>query len=275
MTVDYPDFATPQAHATAIASTGAPLLHGVNPLAQALAVAAPVGGFPTQDFVIAKPGYVAQIKAVSAGQPTVPFLRVSLFWDDTPVGPNRTAVEAWIIPVTNSGGSTVRVFGKGPTKGGFLQMQFQNHDPALAATVTLTLIETTQHIARDDWRSDPIASVGTFVAPGGDPFANLLAGEAGQSIPASGSHQRLLPLYCGQVAFNLLQNAAVSLETTLTAQDPNAGNTIIYQNNGSTALTQGPLIVNLPRCPVLLNLGNLGTVATNLSWAMVPVEYAS
>lgn len=278
-TPDFPDFGLPQAHATAISTTGTPLLHGANVVQGANAVVCTPLGFQSPFQTVAKPGYIIAITAVSAGTPTSPWLRVSLFWFDTPNAQHGTAEEVWVIPVTTSGGSTIRVLGKGPTKGQSVTIQLHNTDGAVACTATYTFVETTQHIARDDWRSDPIASVAGQTAPAQqDPWALIMGAETGIAIGASAQHAVLLPLYAGQVALNLVNpNTTKNLGVTVQAVDPAlTGAAAQLFNEPLYAAETLHATINLPRCPCQLVLFNNQTVGiTGLSWSMQPIELAS
>lgn len=278
-TPDFPDFGLPQAHATAISTTGTPLLHGVNVIQGANLVNVPANGFASPFQTVAKPGYVIALQAVSVGTPTSPWLRVSLFWFDTPGGAHGTAEEVWVVPVTTSGGSVIRILGKGPTKGQSVTIQLHNTDGAVACNVTYTFLETTQHIARDDWRSDPIVSVAGQTAPAqSDPWALIMGAETGVAIGASASHGVLLPLYAGQVALNLVNpNTTKNLGITVQAVDPQlAGAAAQLFNEPVYALETLHATINLPRCPCQLVLFNNQTLGiTGLSWSMQPIELAS
>lgn len=278
-TPDFPDFGLPQAHATAISTTGTPLLHGVNVIQGANLVNVPANGFASPFQTVAKPGYVIALQAVSVGTPTSPWLRVSLFWFDTPGAAHGTAEEVWVVPVTTSGGSVIRILGKGPTKGQSVTIQLHNTDGAVACNVTYTFLETTQHIARDDWRSDPIASVAAqtpFAQQ--DPWALIMGAETGISIPASSSVGRLLPLYAGQVALNVVDGFATpNWGVTVQAIDPaltGAAAQLYNQPKLSVATLQAT--VNLPRCPCQVILFNLATVAQSaFALSVQPIEFAS
>lgn len=278
-TPDFPDFGLPQAHATAISTTGTPLLHGVNVIQGANVVNCPPGGFPSPFQTVAKPGYVIALQAVSEGTPTSPWLRVSLFWFDTPGAAHGTAEEVWIVPVTTNGGTPIRILGKGPTKGQSVTIQLHNTDGAVACDVTYTFLETTQHIARDDWRSDPIVSVnGQTPFAKQDPWALIMGAESGISIGASGSTGRLLPLYAGQVAINVVDGAATpNWGITVQAVDPAlTGALAQLYNQPKLSVATLQATVNLPRCPCQVILFNLATVAQSpFTVSVQPIEFAS
>lgn len=272
-TPDFPDYGTPQAHATAISTTGTPLLHGANTLDNHTTYNVPAGGFSSPFYVFSKPGYVAEISALATAGSAKPFLGLNLFWDNNAAGSHGVAQESWTLPAATG---QQRCCLKGPVKGGSATFQLHNLDTVNVMPVTVDLIETTHHIARDDMRCDPCATVPGFTGAGGDPFGNILGAQIAATVPASSFKQWLLPPYSGQVVYNLFQSGpAVSLTTTFQAQDFTAGQPIFFWHNADSGAVQGPFTVNLPRCPTVLTLTNNATTAATVNWAVIPVEYAS
>lgn len=270
---DYPDFGTPQAHATAISTTGTPLLHGTDILDPHTTYTVAASGFQSPFYVVHKPGYLLQVVATCNAASTKPFMGVKLFWKTDSAGSNGIAQESWVIPASTAG---LRSMLKGPVKGASFTLQLHNLDTVNSMTAVVDALDSTHHIARDDMRGDPCASVPTFTSAGGDPLNNILGDVIAGTIPASSFKSWLMPAYAGQVAINMFQSSpAVSLTTTLQAQGDVAGQPIIFWHGPDTNAIQGPFTINTPRCPTVLTITNNGTAACTINWAAVQVEFAS
>lgn len=264
----------------AVAAAGVPLLHGVtNRLnavpggSGAITVAHGATQFP---FIptIAKPGYVVSISGTTASAATVPFAGVSLFWKDSVTGA-QTAQENWFVPVTQGG--TLGVYGKGPVKGNECSLGITNYDPAQSMTLDVQFWETTHHVSRDDWRSSTPNNVPGFTAANSDPFAGILANANTVAFAAGATSTLLLPLYSGAALLNVEQTASQTLTISVYPLDAGLGITVtppIYQTS-SSAISIGPQLLTLPRCPCILQIKNTGSSLTNVSYAMQILEYAS
>jgi len=296
MTADYPDWGALQAmqtfitdlnlasqtlQATAaqiadeISDTGTPLLHGTAILDAHTAYTVAAESYESPFYTFQKPGYNITVSASISGSATIPFIRARMIWWATTAGADQIAEEDWYIPATSSG--TVNIYGKGPVKGQALTLQLYNYDPSYTATVTVDLLNTTQHIARDDWRTDRPASVPGFTAAPADPFAGVLALASVVSLGAGDTSTLLLPLYAGAALLNVTQSGGRSVTVNVYPLDPQVGITVtppVYTIT-TTDDAIGPVLLVLPRCPCILQFTNHGTSGTNISYTMQVLEYAS
>ena len=150
---DYQDFQTPQAHATAIAATGVPLLHNANALASQTAQnIGPNSTQATAQINTTQPSYEFQIGAIVAAAPTVPFLLVTFQWSDILSGALIEQLRFW-IPAGNPTSGPV-VFGRGPSLASALHILLFNPDPAKAMTVAYNLLQSSRVFDKDVWHID-------------------------------------------------------------------------------------------------------------------------
>lgn len=260
------------------ATGGTPLLTGPNTLINQDSVTVAAGGGLQNLFTsTTRPGYIIHIKASIAATATIPFLKVTMFWQNVATGEN-VAEEVWYVPASSSG--TINVYGKGPMKANSLVVQLENPDPADAITAVVTVLETTHHVARDDWRSDVPNNVPGFTAIGlSDPFALILGSAVNNAAPANSVFTYLLPLYAGQVEISVTQSVAQAMFIDVFALDPTlvgAGFTglPILVETSPAAKTVGPFPLYLPRCPCMIQIGT-GTAASNVQTTVTSLEYAS
>lgn len=254
---------------------GTPLLHGVKSVYSSGSQVIPASGtFTTPNITITKPGYLirvtAQMSAANAVQPTV---KADLSWTVAATGTPITAQEQWYLPAASV--SAMRTDGRGPTKGDTLSIVFTNGDTVDTCTIFVNVWETTQHIARDDWRSTGSVASAAGGAIANQNFANLIASDS-FSVPAATTITKNLPLYCGQAAIFLNQNTAAGSQVSI-----NPGS-IFSSTFLATSLVldwtvQGHVvtIVNLPRGYVQLLAFNNGAAAAPCAVSIIPVEFAS
>lgn len=257
---------------------GTRLIHGVNALLSAAQVTAAGNGsasFPT--VAVNRPGYLIRVDAnYSGAAPTNPFTAINVSWlDDT--GTVTMAEEQWIIPVSISG-TSCEISGDGPTKGQYCLITVTNLDTTVSVTVTITLLETTHHIARDDWRQMNMPAIpGQTLAPFAFPRGGILIAAVGGafSVPAHTQFTYLLPLYAGQVWFNFLANTALQIDL-ITAlpilQAPGNPGIILWQDTSLTAI-QIDLVT--PRVPCALQVNNQSAAAITFAICGAILEFAS
>ncbi len=132
---DYPDWGVPQAQATDISLTGAPLLRLTSNLGNATGVNVPAGGQVSLLALAAvnQPSYEATFVVnlpVNAG--TIPFLAVTFSWVDATSGQSAD-IEVFIVPSGNGPAGPIRCYVMGPARGSQLTVTVTNLDPAQAA----------------------------------------------------------------------------------------------------------------------------------------------
>ena len=186
---------------------GMPLLHGVRQVFSVTnQVIAASGTFNSGVITLTRPGYLFRILAqMSQVGAVLPSVSCDLTWKVGGVSGPATAEEQWYVPA--GGSTTKRTTGRGPTKGDTVTIAFTNGDAAASVTITVTVWETTQHMARDDWRSDGAVSSSGASAITQQISTNNLGNDS-FNVPASTSLIRNLPLYAGQANIWINQNVA-------------------------------------------------------------------
>lgn len=178
---------------------GTPLLHGARQVYSSGAqVIAPSGTFTSPAITITRPGYLIRVTVSMSGTNAVqPTVSCDLSWRIGGSGGSVAAEELWYM--IGGGNSSRRTAGRGPTKGDTVFLTFTNGDATDSATINVVMFETTQHVARDDWRCNDAApsSGGATTAPH-DINALVLWSET-VTIGAGATIKRNLPLYSGQV----------------------------------------------------------------------------
>lgn len=269
MTVsDYPDFQTPQKHATDISNTGVPLLRFTNNLGFA-ASATLVGAANVTllaSMAVNQPGYEVSITvSMPAGTGTVPFIRLSLQWLDS-VSNIQMARRDVVLACGNAAGNALTYYIRGPMHGNRMLIKAVNLDPAVTATITWTANQTSHVFEHDEAIQNAYAGTAPngYANPAGVVTANLVAYTAA-TIAASGSEIYLCALYAGDVILNVdgisaLQNMKVELfdpsgYITGTANSPIFGVDVTAGGSLSQQLT-------LPFSPLLLKVTNLSTAGS-------------
>lgn len=171
---DFPDFATPQAHATAIAATGVPLLSAPGTLITALLQnVAANGGTLTQFATFTQVGYALNIITSFPAAATNPFVEVALIWTDAVSG--TVYDEAHYFVPGASGASGFTVLANGIVKSSRLEVIVTNLDAAQAATVSLLVAQDSVSRDHDRWYFRNAADNGLAVQ--GQTVATLLDDE--------------------------------------------------------------------------------------------------
>lgn len=254
---------------------GTPLLHGVKPVfTVAGQVIGPGASFSTGFVTVTKPGYVINIRAnMGAVLAAVPFILADVEWRVNASGTIDSAEELWYIPGGNN--TNRRTTGKGPTKGDRMQVTFTNGDAVNSVTLSCIIWETTQHIARDDWRSDAPTPSTTAGAIKHDTLANILANDS-FNVNAATTQVRNLPLYSGAANIWISSNGTAGSEITIVpVGDFNLATPQQVASLDWTQPFRSPVPLTLPRCPCQLQAINTGAGAVTLQVSMTALEYAS
>lgn len=265
---DYPDWQTPQAHATQIAATGVPLLRGTNNLGT-LALTA-LGGGNTVTLIsttsINQPGYEAAfVLWFPAGSGTLPFLQLAFIWTDSASG--LTVFQRDVV-IAGGNGSTNPIRSRmwGPVQGNQLQVVAFNVDPTFTATFDWTVNQTSHVFEHDYAMQAAYASTAPngFTNPLGMPATNLIAKHS-PTIAASGTDKVLLGLYFGDVQLDI-DNTSSAQSVTVQLQDPagfatgTAGATVWKQVVAAGGTLTQPM--SLPATPMLLEMQNTATAGS-------------
>lgn len=289
-TPDYPDWGDPAAIAASIATGnpggkpgGTPLLTGwtgfVINTSQVITFAG--GPYDTGPVAIANPGYcglinVGTVNASSAA----PWVSVECRFIDKATG-SIVGRQLWTLPGTTATAGRPYTI-SGPTRGDTIRFIITNNDVNFPITVKLQVGTTTQHIARDDWRSVPLPTfLGTvpgFTQPAADPLSLHL----GYVIPTALAANTQGPLYlipgmyAGQAYLTWTNSAQQPLTVVLEAYDaPSFSVPTVYEVIGNSQPAVTDQLVTLPRAPCVLFFTNTGTLSTNIGWSLIAQEYAS
>lgn len=272
---DYPDWQTPQAHATQISVTGVPLLTKSTNIINDVNRNVPFGGGKVtiaSNVGVTQIGYEIAITAlISSLAPTLPILTVDMTWTDS-VSSTVVGHETWNVPIGSSGAGSLHV-GTGPTKGNLLTVKLANNDSAQNATVTTVVNQNSRVYGRDDWRTESFNAIPNATLPLHDQQGNTLLDFLSASLGALGSVSRILPLYAGSVS--IAYSSAVSKTGTLqlTNLDPAVGAAGIYTLLTIPASNITQLAkVSLPRAVCNLTLADTSNTSGNSLQAMIIVD---
>lgn len=281
MSVDYADYQTPQANATAISITGVPLL--ANPASlysvssqvvtagasatlnnAASSASTYVGGYLSYELRIA-----LTVNALSLN----PFMAFTLAWTDTPGG-NVLYREEWIIP-GNSAGS-LECVGTGPVRANYLTVSVTNEDASNSMTITQFVLygnsRPAVNINPDLRNTINAAAPPTFVTSAAGRNWDGVIGWFSSTLAASGTRTLMAGLYNGPVIVAItVAGTGPSLSVAPQAWIPGQGLGQIGQSVvvGTSALSQ-QLQVNCPRSPLVLALtNNNGTNAVTYTISVI------
>ena len=275
MTVlDYPDFQTPQAHATAISTTGAPLLTLAGTLLTSTVFTLTGGqSQSTSALTVTQLGYEVRFKLSIGSTATIPFVDVTLIWTDA-AGANIVAQETWMLPCGS--GANYIVTGTGPTKGSMLTVTVSNQDPAITATVTVIVLTNSRIYRRDRWIAGTTVAVPTFIIPGGDPRRSILCVIDGVSVGVGVTISRLLPPYHGDVLIYCEQSGVGAANSTAKFQVAPTGvlgTGDLWSGSPTGGAGTGLSVVHrFPRCCTLFSFTNSGTVSASITLKVIMLD---
>jgi hypothetical protein len=275
MTVaDYPDFTTPQAHATAISITGVPLLALAGTLLTSQVFNVPASSSLSSSVLpITQLGYEISLACSIPNTATVPFVDVDLLWTD-PTGMITVAQEKWSLPCASTG--TFTQVGTGPTKGAQLQLKLTNQDPAQIATVTAVILSNSRVYNRDRWMPVTLANIPTFTGLAGDPRREVLGLVDALSVGAGLTATRLVPPYHGDVLLycDQLGNAAANSTASLSLAPSSAlGSAALWSGSPTAGVGAGlSQLLRLPRCCTVFKYVNSGAGAAVVNLRLIMLD---
>lgn len=223
---DYADYQTPQAHASAIASTGAPLLRltgaGTANNSQTLGGASSVNLLTALPW--SQPGWeVTILLNLPAAAGTKPWAVLAFTWLD-PSGVYQTGSDNVILTAGNGPTNALLFFGRGPAKGGQLTLVLQNIDPAQTLTYSWGIFPASNVWGDTRWKQLSYAATAPvgFSNPGGDPVNGIIA--AIKPTLVNGSPQsRLIALANGEWSV-ATDNSGQANSVTVTIADASSVN---------------------------------------------------
>lgn len=271
---DFADWNAPQAHASAIAATGVPLLSAAGTLISALlqSVAA-AGGTLTKTATFTQTGWALNIITNFPAAATVPFVEVTMTWED-PVTAAIYGEDHYFIP-GSSGASGFTVLANGVVKSGVLNVTVTNLDPAQIATVSLLVSQDSVTRAADRWAWRNSADNGLTIPA--NTLATLPDDESslgilnGVTIPASSNATWLFGMAPGKLItlsgfMTVVTPANVNFQVRSVPSSVFGGNAYLAfllpaSNDFTFTFTAG-------RAPMSLKVTNTGTVAGALNVMM-------
>lgn len=269
MTVaDYPDWQTPQAHATQISVTGVPLLRATNTLSKGSGNTL-AGGASEQLLVstsVNQPGYEVGISvSMPAGTGTLPFLALTLyFWDSaTGLFADRRDV---VVPCGNGPGNAIACYLRGPMHGDMFRVDATNLDPAVTATIQWFANQTSHVYERDEARQFAYAASAPngFTNPTGVQSTNDVA-HASPTVAASSTSTVLCGLFSGDVYLNVY-NPSSTVTAVIDVRDPAgyASGAVASRMFNMSVAAQSSLsaAISLPFTPVTISVTNTATIGT-------------
>lgn len=206
MTVDYPDYGTPQAHADRIFVTTVPLASKSNVVINdGPTVIAAAGVNSIAPVAIGQIGYEVSFTVLVQAGSITPYCTADLTWTDSASG-LIVSHERWTLTGGSASGGS-RFTGSGPSKADTLAVAITNQDPLLSATVTTVVTQNSRVYTRDDWRQEAFNNPPTFTLPNHQQQSGIL-GAFHAVVNAGNSADRLLALYSGLVTVAFNTNAA-------------------------------------------------------------------
>jgi hypothetical protein len=275
VTADFPDWQAPQAHATAISVTGAPLLNLsslVTSLVNKTVLAnADIFTGPQQ---ITQPGYEIRIQLGCPNGTAVPFGRVDIFWTDKSSGV-QIGVDSYHIPAAGAAGQWT-IYGRGPTKASVMNVTLSNLDAANSMTGTIYLIQNSRVYDTDDWFYSNADNAGLgvpgFTMPSLPVDNSVLGFEDNGLIGASSAVEFLCGMHNGAVQFAYEVNTGAAANLTVRLRP--APNSEYAAHNILGAQAAPPFTFQFagPRAPVIVRLVNAATTGMNISWSLLRLD---
>jgi hypothetical protein len=171
--------------------------------------------------------------------------------------PGATAPSLWVT------------YGSGPAKGDTVNVQVNNLDPAVSASVEVLMLQVSRVYTVDRWGFDNIIDA-SLPVPGntlaGLPNDNSSVGQlSNTAVAASASVFYLFGMHNGPVGFGLWASVG-SLSTLefgvgVPQMDGYAGNAYLYRKLGPPS----NVLINCPHTPLLVLLHNTATASMTVN----------
>lgn len=274
MSVDYPDFQTPQQHADTIARTGVPLLTlASDVLAQTFTPAAGATS-SSISIPITQIGYEIMIIGQFIVAPTNPFARVTLTWSQSGIT-GYTDTETFIVPC-GSAGTSFKVIGRGPTRGDSVVVSVTNLDPLQVISLVVNLAENSRIYDRSQWRWDNAPLSGVTVAGWTLPFLpadeSVLGILDNTLIPASSGIQWLFGMHNGLVQFQYEMNTGLASALTVRFQAAPTSEYLTHYSLGAASPGSFGVQFAGPRAPIVVRLVNTSAAGINVSCSLLRAQ---
>jgi hypothetical protein len=273
---DYADWGVPQANANMIAATGVPLLGNPNVLLNAAPVIAPGATYLSPNLPVSQLGYEIAIQPFASGSGSAGPLEIEVNWQDA-TATYTIELENWLIwPGAAAGGHLI--YGKGPTKGGIVQISIINGSSAMAYTAPIQVWQRSHPYTRDDWRSRFYVNSASGNAIATTDLTTSLIGYRNVSVAAAGLDASELPLYSGPCTL-WFQTASGTTDMVLTIQSSAGANqpslgTKIFQMPSPAGGAFSAQIV-LPRYQCRVQMQNKNAAAQACAYGLFTVEQSA
>lgn len=268
VTPDAPDWAPHVALAAQVAATGVPLLRATNSLGSgnAAALAAGVAQKIIASAPVTQPGYEAIFQAwMPAASGTVPFTNVNFSWEDSATSLPLGTLD-YMLASGNGAANFLQYYVRGPCLGDQLTVTCTDLDPAVGASVSF-VVNQTSHIYEHDqiiqafYAATPPQG---FVNPAGKPTTGLILASTPTINPAT-TLSRLLAARSGRAVL-AVDNFTGTNAMWAKLVDPGS----LYSTQGAVSapvlsLAAGAVAsaeVVLPYGPMLLQFRNQGATGT-------------
>jgi hypothetical protein len=258
-----------------IQSQGTFALSGTaNLLNQSNTVVAAGGSNPQGPYTISTIGYVFYVAVEAAAASGTPFLTVTLTFTDS-ASTRTMGIIQWDVAAGSA--SFQQYAGYGPVPGDRLTITFTNQDPTNLMTYVTALTENSRLYARHDLQPMNSQTIPGFTKPASEIGSNVLFAESA-SISASGSIQRIMPLYCGDIEICIdNQGQANSCSVSINAVSSpvagiggSTGAPIYFQTVAAGAALNAMLALPRSQCVVtVFNNGGTGSIAPSVAGVIV------
>jgi|SRR5215469_318680 len=275
MTVDYPDYQTPQANADAISTTGAPALNLNGVILNTTGVLAANGTFTSAGLPINQPGFEARVQLTMPAS-TITALPIFQFdWDSTATS-SPSWPEQWCLAAGSAAVGPNTWLGRGKAMGNQLIVRLINEDSINSLTYTIQLYQTSQYTSRTEFRKDIFSSFSIpshAVCDFRDDHL-LLGTHKNGSIPSGSTDVTVLPPGGCRVYLHFETGSnANDAEITITDLNPQVGASfsVVYDKfTDSTGNLNDELA--LPQSHMQITMTNHNAAAHALSYAFTRIE---
>jgi hypothetical protein len=274
--VDYQDWSAPQAHATAIAGTGVPLLTVPSLLVNLTQTVNAGADILSPAYAMPQVAYEIALFAIANGSGSAAPLLVNMIWRDS-TNTFLLGNEEWWIWPGNTGG-THQIIGTGPCKGANLFIELKNTSSAMSYSVQYVLYARSNVYTRDDWRSvayTTTVSGQTVIAS--DPSA-LQNAYVSQSVGAGANAIFELPLIAGNCFFHAdsasnTNDLVVAFQNSANPNGSGLGSTLAKYRSDANGFVNGNIA--LPRFQNRVAVSNTNAAAKVITFSLVYQDAAS
>ena len=267
MTVDYPDYQTPTAHADQIAVTGVPLLHNATSQASATIDLVTIPSTRTAGpFSLGAICYELWLSLENdTASATGTYITVEMQWTDSATGLLLARRKFKAVAGPNGSPHTLKL--SGPVHADQVTVIFGiTSDSASHCTVIYQLLATSRLYGRDTMRSTQPFAEG-YTIPGAVPEFSVLINTA-PSVGVGNTLTRLMAAYSGRVWLNAhTTSATTNMIVTVHEAFTSAPNLANFQQIASLhSDTNGNIneFIDLPGVQCALDLTNNGSVSQTL-----------